>query len=153
MGAIGSRPTTTVATFSHHHEQATPGRYQVELGPAPIGVTLAVTTRTGICALRLPVGTRSNVLFKVADSANPVSAASVRTSSATTRSRVRCTSGQFCETGTNYTLHFVARFDRPFSSAGTWNGSATAAGRTTCSGTSCGAFVTFDTTSQRDRSS
>ena len=60
------------------------------------------------------------------------------------------TSGGFCQTGTNYTLYFFARFDRPFSSAGTWTSSGAAAGRASCTGTSCGAFVTFDTTTQHD---
>ena len=29
-GAVGSTPEDTVAQFSHAHEQATPGRYQVD---------------------------------------------------------------------------------------------------------------------------
>ena len=66
------------ATFSHSHEEhASPGRYQVELGPAPIAVSLAVTTRTGISSFDFPSGTTSNVLFKVAGSVNPVTAAGV----------------------------------------------------------------------------
>ncbi len=148
-GAVGSSPEDTVAQFSHAHEQATPGRYQVALGPGPIGATLAVTTRTGIARFTFPSGTQSNVLFKVADSANPVSAASVRTVG-DDEVIGQDTSGGFCQTGTNYTLYFFARFDRPFSSAGTWTGSGTSAGHSACMGTSCGAFVTFDTTSQHD---
>ena len=147
-GALGSNPVDAAAEFSHAHEQATPGRYEVTLGPGPIGATLAVTPRTGIARFTFPSGTRSNVLFKVADSANPVSAASVR---AVGDDEVvgQDTSGGFCQTGTKYTLYFFARFDRPFSSAGTWSGSGTS-GHTNCTGTSCGAFVTFDTMSQHD---
>ena len=118
----------------------------MELGPVPIGVTLADTTRTGIGALDFPSSTESNVLFKVADSANPTSAASVRiVGDDTVEGQV--TSGGFCGTGTDYTVHFEARFDRPFAAAGTWD----ATGATTaheCSETSCGAYVTFDTTTQ-----
>ena len=55
------------------------------------------------------------------------------------------TSGQFCQTGTNYTLHFVARFDRAFASAGTWDTAGPHPGASSCTGTSCGAFTTFDT--------
>ncbi len=148
-GPIGNSPGDTVATFTHAHEQATPGRYAVTLGPGPIDATLAVTTRTGIARFAFPSGTRSNVLFKVADSANLVSAASVRTVG-DDEVEGQDTSGGFCQTGTNYTLYFFARFDRPFSSAGTWTGSGAAAGRTSCTGTSCGAFVTFDTMAQHD---
>ena len=58
-------------------------------------------------------------------------------------------SGQFCGTGTPYTLHFVALFDRAFSSAGAWGNAGTLPGTTTCTGTSCGSYVTFDTTKDR----
>ena len=136
--------------LSHtRQEQASPGRYQVRLAPTSITVALAVTTRTGIAKFSFPPGTQSNILFKVADSANPVSASSVRIVG---RDRVegQVTSGGFCQTGTNYTLHFVALFNRPFSSAGGWTASGASAGRSSCVGTSCGAFVSFDTTTQRD---
>jgi predicted alpha-1,2-mannosidase len=146
-GAIGSNPQAAVAAFSHAQEHASPGRYEVRLAPASIAVALAVTTRTGIARFAFPSGTQSNVLFKVADSANPVSAARVRiVGHDVVEGQV--TSGGFCQTGTNYTLHFVARFNRPFSSAGSWTGTG-AAGNTSCSGPSCGAFVRFDTTTQR----
>jgi predicted alpha-1,2-mannosidase len=49
--------------------------------------------------------------------------------------------------GDNYTLHFVAQFDRPFTADGTWDASGTTPGSTTCAVTSCGAYVTFGTTS------
>src|SRR3984885_13234632 len=148
VGAV-SAPAMAVAPFSHEQEHASPGRYQVELGgPAQVSVSLAVTTRSGISSFDFPPGTESNVLFKVADSINPSSAASAHVIG---RNEVegQVTSGQFCGTGTNYTVHFVALFDRPFSSAGTWNSSGTAPGTATCTGTSCGAFVTFDTRTQR----
>ena len=147
VGAVGNAPEAAAATFSHGQEHASPGRYQVELGPAPISVSLAVTTRTGISSFEFPRGTASNVLFKVAGSANPVTAASVQ---AVGHDEVegQVTSGQFCQTGTAYTLHFVADFDRPYSSTGTWDGSGTAPGSTACTGSSCGAYVTFDTTSR-----
>ena len=58
-------------------------------------------------------------------------------------------SGQFCGTGTNYTLHFVALFDRPFTSARDVDSTGIAAGSDACTGTTCGRFVTFDTTTQR----
>ena len=117
LGAVGSDPEATVASFSHQKEHTAPGRYQVELGPAPIGVRLAVTTRTGISSFDFPPATDSNLLFKVAGSVNPVTAASVRTVGHD-EVEGQVTSGQFCQTGTSYTLHFVAVFDRPFSSAG-----------------------------------
>ena len=147
-GAITS-PATTVATFSHQDEQASPGLYRVELGQqAPISVSLSVTTRSGISRIAFPPGTESNVLFKVADSSNPVTAASVQVLGQD-EVEGQVSSGEFCGTGTPYTLHFVALFDRAFSSAGSWSNTGSLPGATTCTGTSCGSYVTFDTT--RDR--
>ncbi len=150
-GAV-TTPATTVARFSHDAEHASPGRYQVVLGgvgggQAPIPVSLAVTTRSGISSFTFPAGTESNVLFKVADSSNPVTASTVQVVGHD-EVEGQVSSGQFCGTGTAYTLHFVALFDRPFSSAGTWSGAGTTPGTTTCSGTTCGSYVTFDTTKQ-----
>ena len=142
-------PETTVATFSHRQEQASPGRYGVVLGgPAPIAVSLAVTTRSGISSFDFPAGTQSNLLFKVAGSSNPVTASSVHIVGHD-EVEGHVSSGQFCGTGTSYTLHFVARFDRPFSSAGTWGNAGVRPGTDACSGTTCGSFVTFDTTKER----
>ncbi len=153
VGAVataGARttPQATTASFSHQRESATPGRYQVELGPTPIGVTLAVTTRTGIASFDFPATTQANVLFKVADSANAATAPTDVHVVGHDEVEGQVSSGQFCQTGTNYTLHFVAQFDRPFSAAGTWTSAGPAAGDTSCTGTSCGAYVTFDTGSQ-----
>ena len=108
-GAVTS-PATTVARFSHAEEQASPGRYHVVLGgqgQARIPVSLAVTTRSGISSFTFPAGTESNVLFKVADSSNPVTASSVRLVGHD-EVEGQVSSGQFCGTGTSYTLHFVA---------------------------------------------
>ncbi len=149
VGAVGPAPTSATATFSHAAEAASPGTYRVALGTgAPIGVSLAVTERTGIARFTFPPAPRSNVLFKVADSANPASAADVRVVGADTIEG-QVTSGGFCGTGTDYTLHFVATFDRPFGAAGTWDSSGVSGGSTSCAGTTCGAYVSFDTTTSR----
>ncbi len=147
-GAVTS-PATTVEGFSHQQEHASPGQYQVTLGsPSPLSVSLAVTTRSGISSFDFPAGNQSNVLFKVADSINPVTAASVHVVGHDVVEG-QVSSGQFCGTGTSYTLHFVALFDRPFSSAGTWTAVGTAPGTASCTGSTCGSYVTFDTTKER----
>lgn len=149
VGAVPSSPASTVAPFSHENEQASPGRYQVRLGgTAPISVSLAVTARSGISSFVFPPSTQSNVLFKVADSSNPVTASNVHMIG-NDEVEGQVSSGQFCGTGTDYTLFFAARFNRPFSSAGTWDGAGLSAGSSTCSGTGCGSFATFDTTTRR----
>ncbi len=109
-----------------------------------MGTELAVTTRTGISRFTFPRTRQANVLFKVAGSANPVSDSGVHLVG---RNGIagQVTSGQFCGTGTNYTLYFYAMFSRPFAATGTWSGSTVSPGVTSCRSRACGAFVTFDT--------
>jgi predicted alpha-1,2-mannosidase len=148
VGAVGAAPESASQPFSHQHEEAAPGRYQVELapGPSPIDVSLAVTTRTGIARVTFPQGSQSNLLFKVDGSVNPVSADQVRVVG-DDEVEGQVTSGQFCGTGNNYTVHFVAAFEQPFTAHGTWTGAGVDAGSGACTGTSCGAYVSFDTDS------
>ena len=87
-------------------------------------------------------------MFKVAGSANPVTASSFHLVGQDAITG-QVTSGQFCGTGTNYTLYFSAQFSRPFASAGSWQGTAVTPGATACQGPTCGAFVTFNTETQR----
>jgi predicted alpha-1,2-mannosidase len=144
VGAIGTTPEKTTASFSHHTEHTAPGRYQVTLGSPAVTTALAVNMRTGISQMTFPRTGSANILFKVAGSANPVSASSyhlVDHSGITGQ----VTSGQFCQTGTSYTLYFSAQFSRPFASAGGWHGSSVTPGATSCHGKSCGAYVTFNT--------
>jgi predicted alpha-1,2-mannosidase len=144
VGPVGPDPVTSADTFSHGDEEAAPGRYRVTLGPTPVTTELSVTTRTGIARFVYPHSSQANLLFKVADSANPVTASriTVQGPDLVTGS---VTSGQFCGTGTDYTLYFAARFDRAVSSVGSWSGSTVTPGSTSCTGTGCGAYVTFDT--------
>jgi predicted alpha-1,2-mannosidase len=146
VGPIPADPAAAQAGFVHADENANPGQYRVVVhSPAPVDATLAVTERTGIARFVFPADTSANVLFKVADSVNPVSAASV---TVVGRDEIEghVTSGQFCQTGTNYTLHFVARFERPFAASGTFGNAGTVPGSESCTGTTCGAYVTFRTT-------
>jgi predicted alpha-1,2-mannosidase len=119
----------------------------VALGAPAVDSELAVTTRTGLARFTFPRSDAANLLFKVADNPNPVTGTDVRLVG---RDEVagQVTSGQFCGTGSDYTLYFVARFDRPVSASGTWSGSGVSPGSTACSGTRCGAFVSFDTESR-----
>ena len=109
-------------------------------------MSLAVTTRTGIAQVTFPQGTQSNLLFKVGGSINPVSADQVRIVG-DDEVEGQVTSGQFCGTGNNYTVHFVAQFEHPFTAHGTWTAAGVDAGEGDCTGTSCGAYVSFDTDS------
>jgi len=108
---------------------------------------MSVTTRTGLSEITFPKTSSANLLFKVADSANPVSGSAVQIVGHNEVTG-QVTSGQFCQTGTSYTLYFAASFNRPFASDGTWTKSVSS-GSGHCSGTDCGGYVSFDTSTDR----
>ncbi|HEY2698227.1 MAG TPA: GH92 family glycosyl hydrolase [Pseudonocardiaceae bacterium] len=124
VGAIGSTPTATTEPFSHADETAHPGSYATKLGTGSdqIGVNLATTTRTGIGQFTYPASTSANMLFKVGDSQAYVKDANV---SIVGNDEVSgsINEGRFCDMPNMSTVYFVAKFDRPFASYGTWNGS------------------------------
>jgi len=148
VGPIGSTPENASASFSHAREQASPGRYEVALGQSKVTAELTVTARTGLSRFTFPATRSANILLKVAGSANGVSHSGFDVVGKNEISG-QVTSGQFCGTGTPYTLYFSARFNRPFSSVGGWNGAVVTPGAKGCSGGACGAFVSFDATTDQ----
>ncbi len=148
VGTVGGQPATTVDSFSHSQEAASPGRYSVVLGPSGINLAMSVTTRTGIAEMKFPASTQANILFKVSGSANPVSGAAFNVVG-DDEVTGQVTSGQFCQTGTAYTLYFVAYFQQSFANHGTWKGKSLLPGTTGCDGDDCGGHVSFDTQTNR----
>ena len=142
VGAVGSDPAASSAPFSHSTEVASPGNYAVTVGKAPVRVSLAVTTRTGLGRFRFPGTGAANVLFKVADSA-----------AGSTRSAVTIVgdhevdgsveSGNFCDTSGDYHLYFAARFEQSFTSFGTWHGTKVTAGSRSSTKEQSGGYVSF----------
>ena len=151
VGAIGGNPTATTQPFSHASESASPGSYSTVLGTgaSAIGVDVAATTRTGVGSFAYPATTSADVLFKVGDAQGSVTGANVSVvgDDEVTGS---ITEGRFCDMPNMSTVYFAAKFDRPFTAHGTWNGSTVAAGSSTASGQNSGAYVSFDTTSAAD---
>ena len=147
VGAIGTNPTATTEPFSHTTESASPGSYATTLGSgsSAVGVNIAATTRTGLGSFTYPTGSQANVLFKVGDSQAFASAANVSIvgDDEVTGS---ITDGKFCDMPNMSTLYFAAKFNRPFSAYGTWNGATVNAGSGSASGQDSGAYVGFDTT-------
>jgi predicted alpha-1,2-mannosidase len=151
VGDIGGNPTATTQPFSHANESASPGSYSTTLGTgsSAVGVHVAATTRTGVGSFTYPATTSANVLFKVGDSQAFVSGADVSIvgDDEVTGS---ITEGKFCDMPNMSTVYFAAKFDRPFTAHGTWNGTIVNAGSSTATGRNSGAYVSFDTTSAAD---
>jgi predicted alpha-1,2-mannosidase len=123
VGSVGADPTSTTEPFNHTDESAEPGSYSVKLDPSSsnaIQSDLAATARTGIADFTYPSTSAANVLFKMGDSQSGNKAADVQVIGSNEVTGTE-TAGQFCGTQGTYPVHFVAVFDRPFSSYGTWH--------------------------------
>ena len=123
VGAIGANPANTTESFTHTDEESSPGAYSVSLNPSTpdaIRSDLAATTRTGIADFTYPSSTSSNVLFKLGDAQSGNQAADVEVIGNNEITGTE-TAGEFCGSQGTYPVHFVAVFDRPFASYGTWH--------------------------------
>lgn len=130
-------------SFDHAHEEAEPGFYGVTLDPGTERATtveLSTTTRTGIGRIVFPSTETASVLFNAGGSAMANGNAAFVIDPDAREVSGSVESGQFCYHRNRYLLHFVARFDRPFATQGTWQGETLASGATTASGTFSGGF-------------
>ncbi len=151
FGDIGILPTVGAVTdpahaqqpFSHLSEVEAPGWYAVTVGNPGIRTELAVTKRTGLGTFTYPNAQQANVLFNISSDQAGVNDAFVRISG---RNELTgwASSGGFCGMPDRYVVYFVAKFDRPFASYGTWKGAQTSAGASAARGVGTGAWVSFD---------
>lgn len=117
------------STFSHENETAQAGYYKVKLDD---GVTaeLTATLRTGSGRFTYPQGKPAVMLVRAAHSEAGSSDARIHIDSKTSTISGSVTSGNFCgylgttDRHSYYTLYFVAHFDTPFVSGGTWQDAA-----------------------------
>lgn len=155
------------SSFSHEQEKASAGFYEVQLENG-VKTELTATERTGFGRFSYPDGKPALMLIRTAHSEPGSSDAQIRIDAASRTVSGYVTSGNFCgylgtaDRRSYYTLHFVARFDAPFQSTGTWHnsevrpGATEARGGTTYgregfvpSGTGSGGWVAFDTSKSR----
>jgi predicted alpha-1,2-mannosidase len=122
VGAIGKFPVNDTEPFVHSDETATPGYYQLDAGG--VNTQLTTTMRSGMAVFTYPSTAASgNLLFKMSDSATPVTASEFNV---VNDKEVDgwVTTGQFCGAATyptnSYTMYFDMVFSRPFVSEGTW---------------------------------
>jgi predicted alpha-1,2-mannosidase len=119
VGAVNSSATDS---FSHSNESAQAGEYQVTLANG-VTTALTATTRTGMADFTFPSSTEANLIFKLDGSQNGDSATTFSVLS-DTEVQGSATSGNFCGAGNTYTLYFDMQFSQPFSTSGTFSGSA-----------------------------
>ena len=148
VGGVTSSPATDaleyLAKFSHRNEEASPGFYSVGLDNGA-KVELTVATRAGLGRFSFPASRRgSNILFDVGHNSTDVMDASIEIEG-TNKISGSVSSGALCHNAPNrYTVYFVAEFDRPFSSFGTWNGYTVNKNQRSATGPHTGGWVGFD---------
>lgn len=116
-GALPADPSAATVPFDHTSESAHPGSYAVTAGG--VRTELAVTRRTGLARFSYPPTDQARLLVKTAASQNGGSGAAFHTVG-DREITGSVTSGHFCGQSDTYTVHFAARFDRPFTTSGSW---------------------------------
>lgn len=136
------------AEFSHDDEKASPGYYKVGLATG-IEAELTATQRTGVQRYTFPATDKANVLLNAGQSLHRTLSSEVEILDNRTV-RTAITGSGFCQDTKPYTVYTVTRFDRPFTTSGTWNGDAvTGAKKSTATDARNGAWLRFDTTKDR----
>jgi predicted alpha-1,2-mannosidase len=148
VGALGRSPGTNRAdyasSFSHANESASAGYYKVHLDGINVDVELTTLARAGIERFTFAKGSQANLLIDAGGAINGVTAAWVTIS--TTDHTVTGSATSHIGGGSSpYTVYFVAQFDVPFASYGTWSGGTITAGSTTANTATSGAYLGFDT--------
>jgi predicted alpha-1,2-mannosidase len=155
IGAVRSTdPNLFKSPYSHALESASPGYYGVRLLNSGILAELTTGLRAGVHRYTFPPVKQANVILDIghtvagSDAGIPkgvvfgVQRASISIVDPTT------VLGTEHNDSDHYTVHFAARFSRPFSSFGSWDtaGATPVAGKPEASGPGAGAVVTFDAT-------
>ncbi len=134
-------------TFAHDKELASPGFYEVVLGSGT-KVDLTATKRTGLARFSFPHTGRGTVLIGAQRIHEEVSISAagltLRDDGVILGQR---TNALFCGTPTGYTLHFAARFERPYAGFGSYDVDGPIAGSKQSSGKGNGLYFDFDTSS------
>ena len=134
--------------FNHATETAAPGDYRVLLEKSGTSVELTATKRVAFQRYTFPPSPQSNVLIDVSRSAEQNQSGAPF---GLRNAHVEVTGPSEVSGWTRgrYPVHFVAQFDRPFTSTGTWQNEQTTPGSKQRTGKGVGGWVSFDTTTQR----
>lgn len=146
VGKLDASPSTHAdaynQNFSHKNESAAPGFYEVTLDSG-VKTQLTVTTRTGFAQFVYPSTKEATLLINLGRNGSGVTDASAQIIG--DREIVgSITSGGFCGSRNKYTLYFVAQFDRPFNSFGSWLDDKVSPNAREAKGAKSGAFVSFE---------
>ncbi|HXY66683.1 MAG TPA: GH92 family glycosyl hydrolase, partial [Mycobacterium sp.] len=142
---IGAQPWYAWENIAHDDtEVGVPGYYTVRFPDTGVTAELTATTRTGVGRFRYPADGRP-ALFHVRPGGSLAgnSAASIQIGEDNTTITGSATTGGFCGAKNSYTVYFAMKFSQPFSSHGTWDGTAVYAGARSADSPSSGGYVEF----------
>jgi predicted alpha-1,2-mannosidase len=150
---LSTDPNLFKTPFTHALESASPGYYGVRLLNG-VHAELTAGTRVGVHRYTFPPVPQANVILDVGHTA--AGGGDIGTTGVTAGEQPasldvvdpRTVIGTERNEDDHYTVHFAARFSRPFTRFGTWNaaGGAPVDGATTASGNGAGAYISFDAT-------
>ena len=140
--------------FTHLDEEASPGYYRVGLLSYGIDAELTAGLRVALHRYAFPPTRQANVLIDAGRHIAGGPTDDVQTTPGAIDASLEIVDGRTLRgtaTSADYTVHFAARFDRPFTSFGVWRtrGGPAEPNVTTVAGTGAGAYVSFDTTADR----
>jgi predicted alpha-1,2-mannosidase len=118
LPTVGAVHSTGTVGFSHSRESAQAGYYRVGLANG-VNTQLTSTTRTGMASFGFPRGKRANLVLKLNSSQKGDSRTTFHV---VNRKEVEgaVTTGDFCFSGNQYTLHFDMQFNQRFFGNGTF---------------------------------
>ncbi|MFF3492233.1 GH92 family glycosyl hydrolase [Streptomyces sp. NPDC002795] len=150
VGDIGSTDYAKYAAeFSHDDEKASPGYYKVGL-KSGIDAELSATKRTGVQKYTFPATDKANVMINAGQSLHKTVHTKVDILDSRTV-RTAITGSGFCQDTKQYTLYTITKFDRPFTTSGTWKGDTVTEGSKSSAADAerNGAYLRFDTSKDR----
>ena len=120
---VGSEPWDANEEIAHDEdERGVPGYYTVRLPSAGVTAELTATNRTGVGRFHYPSDRAARFFVRSGGSLGGNSADKIQISEDNTTITGSATSGGFCGKNNVYTVYFVMKFNKPFTSFGTWDG-------------------------------
>ena len=120
---VGSQPWDANEEIAHDkHERGVPGYYAVRLPSAGVTAELTATNRTGVGRFHYPRDRAARFFVRSGGSLGGNSADKIQIGGDNTTITGSATSGGFCGKNNVYTVYFVMKFNKPFTSFGTWDG-------------------------------
>ncbi len=121
-----SHPSAYASSFSHERESAAPGYYEVYLEDTKVKVSSTVSERSAVVSYSFETDQHPKILFAPTQCSNGITAAELHIDTDQNEVYGFATSGGFCSRDPSkydYTVHFVAQFNRSITAFGGWKDS------------------------------